>query len=797
MIEKSSGIQKASKTKVFFSTKSAGLMAALWALLLTGCAQTLSQHQPPGEFALPSSSKPSAEPIQLAPVLLAEPISPPLTKIYPHLQGFQGALVVGHEASQLVIAGIPPSQQESWLDGILAYFYFDGFRWQRADLFQQGQLKVTSSSGDHYSPVGLLTDIGPDRALVQIVLARRNNRRQQTKISLQFSVHRNPESFRIQLVDTNEPATKDLKLELRWLGGLSQMVPLKMAGPLAQGVTFYRGQRTFTALASGAVQSAATATTFTQTLGSEAAKSGVTLVSQLSPFDDTAYRLAMQLDCAPSAPECPNHHKPFVLTATAGESQSAYREGMGHHPLYLTNHLDEFVLYTPLQPGQKRIIALAPHEGYSLRELGQQPHLYYREREQVDKTQEIHLPPQRFGTVEFLWPAADSTPVHFTLTRRDDPFALTLADLLRHEAYSSDQFTSIAYQDAYVAKGPVSLSLPPGPYIARLVNERAQIHCSHRFDLEADEDLRLRCESLPAAPLNASGLLPLIPASAPMMGKLLSNTLQEAHFLGSWNHPPGMGAIIEYDASEGMNFAWYPTSKALNHEWAQRENTSYRQLKALVEFRKTHGNHGVLEAGCASAQIGRGKLREIMLRLEPDAVQAFGCGSHQYQQHMLAVMDELMVKRQKPLYLTPAPIGPNQQFFASSLVPRMIFFSEETSLPLTQLATAPYTLAQGALLKWQAIDSSGRSLEVQVSAMSPLIQPSKLQVIARGKIVLELPIAPGGQWQQTLELPDLGDSWYRLSVLGQEDLITAVLPEAAETILASSSYFKVTPNQAR
>ena len=676
---------------------------------------------------------------------LAEPITPPLSAEHPHLASFEGAWVLGNEGIQVVVSGIAPDSDYPVWDGILAVFVARPGGFEPLRLFSSLEWRITSL-GAPFSPIGMVGDLSSHP---QLKVALRAGTRGEAPLELIYELQ---EGLTIRLASTQPGRVGSEGLELRFTKGPARLIPLGPSQDKVYGMTLYRGTHLFGFWSDEPTPFVNGEDTITLTLPQNLAKKGLTFRTSAPGVFPLHKKLVGQNLCALQKEEAP----------CQGTEVRAKENGL-YHPLYQKDQAGALTGYTAILPGEHLWVA-----GNGTKELAglQGSHLTRLE----EKT--LVIEPHQKGSLKVTWPLPDQ-PIALTILRLDDPYAFPLAEMIK------DQGILLSQSEILVAK-PTTFALPVGPLLVRVQREKDGLDCQQMIEIKAHLETPLHCHThSKPSPLSSfwHGEPPLDPATA--------LSYAGGHGITASPQPnQKMGSIQSYDPSEGLMFSLYPVSAKAHQLWLQHAATHGRRpLRHLLQFKESYANQASFIMGCAP-KMGLVRFESTLRRLQPDAVQVFGCGHPAYEASLWRIIDRYVEATGKQIIIHPAPPIQPQKLASTGFWPRLVHIG-----PNQKTRPRDFTLSAGAVLHYE--NPKEDTLLIKVKPLSPQLKPKRALLIAHGQKT-PFPLAQkDGIWQASLSIPPKGP--LRVMIEGEDEWSSKLLSHHRRIVLAASQYLGGAP----
>ncbi len=745
------------------------------AALVEGCTSDPVAVEVP-KLQSETVKSPKAPLIEVEPYAAAEPISNETVKQFPHLAAYEGQLLLSGGPVQMVLAGIPTSYQDLWQDGILALFEARVVEkkqvWRNLELTSQIQFFVGSSDQNAFFPIGILTDITPKSATLRYILQSHQSR--DARVTMALAIDSSSGLVTAKLEDATLAPGKSLQWGIRPLprGGDSQLIARDKN--LAYGMTLYRSSSIVSLIATKPAQYSEDLQELKFTvsdLGRDFWEFNIGNANQLK----LPYRIA-QIRCAAKNVSCDQAPTKFAATAESFEGID--------HTLFVRDQNNSFLTYTVLKQGTTQELGLYPQTPYVIEELSSEMVERARLTGQPEGASTLKLPNQNLIPFKLSWRNQNQEPARIFVKRKIDPFASTLDEL---PVKSEGIIHWTGYNEFMASRGPVEIPLGAGQYTIQVSNASMNLLCVQDFAIDA-QNREFECldvadhPSFPSfAPLDqeTDGLPSELWGAMYGSSFALKNSTDEAL--------SPIQVATSWDSSEGLHASLLPLTNAQSEQWQKNvETDSTKQIKQMIEFRDHSAPQAKITIGCISHGIGINQFREALLRLNADALTTFGCGTSALQSEFLQYADQLMIKRKKPIILLPAPLSRESLGHLAHPALGILPVGTTPAQIAERLEKGEFTLAQGAVISWNRVDSSREPrLQVTIDALKDVI-PERLAVYSDGKLVIDKLLGfPLGQTTGSEEIVLAKARWARIEVWGR--------PGKGQNnmILATSNYIQL------
>ena len=390
------------------------------------------------------------------------------------------------------------------------------------------------------------------------------------------------------------------------------------------------------------------------------------------------------------------------------------------------------------------------------------------------QTTEVTLPPRELGSLKIITtpdsPAAALLSIQPTIAGYPNAAPLAADGSFSLLPWRLSDRTWLTSNDH------VSIKLLAGSYAVTLANGRIGIYCSKKVVVSPGQLSSLSCSKIESTLGNQrtqdfiyGNLSPFphilqgesIQTTSVDQTPSLSPELSEAlglDFMPSLapiekaENQKHLVPIIEIESeSSDLVIRYWPANKDLMGRWTQALQAGDSEIfRHFQRFLKDEGAAGWLEVGCPAPSISIADVEQLILNLQPNAVQFFGCSARERQDELMGLWERLAHSTDVPLLLTAAPIDITND--RASFVPRLVIDKQSATQPLqidawTLLQKRNFSLSAGAVTFIR---------ELHPTDHTPSNQKTKNKNLDNYDLVIELNVLAGANPKEILVFTESG-----------------------------------------
>lgn len=697
---------------------------------------------------------------------LAEPISPWTARRFPHLQAFQGHILLSTPTVQVVLKGVPPAAPGAgWQRVVLSVFERRGESWSPKSSFTGADLNNDAGLGLY--PIAV--DLGVDQAAGFAFATYVYTSPQQTAGRHFVTYRLDAEAGRLAMSfddgDNQLKAAGRWQLAVRGSGDLvhdlaaptGPVYAVQATGIDAVGVIGYRAAQVRPALGGFELttppSSARIKVDRDRPLveGYELLLTRAALARLLRRVDDAKEcqfgtfrpksplrpetRMAWLLACETDAPRT----QLTVSLPAQDPGMDAVAlpifvfDGDGGKPLTRIAVLAGDDLKVDVPHGRSLILA-DTLQGRLV--AGFDPMTLER-----GEVKPIALPARRHGVVR-LDIGVDRGVALLTVRRLDggvgEPGVVAVdAGGARPEVVGRGTWLVRAW--------PVLLDVLPGGYEIALSRGASGVFCRRTIRAGEGEPLVVDCPSprpRPSDQLYADLSFTGAASEPGVYGAALGVDLMTREVQGEFGkrrrrarEAALLPVISTIDEATGLTLQLIPASQTLADRWAKLKPKVVQDvLPAFARFAREEGGTALLELGCPGPGVTLAEYEQLARNLRPSAVRLFGCRSGDEERELLALWMRLSAARAEPLLLTSVSRLEGDPM--ATTFPRLVLPTVRGRDPASVFVAAArgghVSASAGARIAWKRL--------VAVPPGSQSLSPSKAPVSVAATVTL----APAG-----------------------------------------------------
>ena len=681
--------------------------------------------------------------------VVAEPISPATLKRFPHLAPYIGHVLLGTPEAQVVLAGIPAVPGKSaWQPAALAFFTARGPQleplWHHLQAMTGIDVK-SSSSKNEPSPHQLAVNLGVDQEsgapFARFIYGTYSSATPKLTVTWRLDNKLARISLAFEASDRNNAALTNWHLRLNGRaenilgpvanadkgtknsGGSQYMLRYQNTDVIGilgyQQFTFDNNTLSWLPPSQGSNRPASL---YGIELAVSPAAAGSTLTraeSLKNCFDSNQPILKNRHDSGRGVwrTTCESQPNSGLLQVKLNPKDPAVKVPQ---PIFIFDRVGNLLQVTVLTDEKHQTIELPAGTDYQLADTAAGRTFSGVSPFAINSGQkhEITLPPRELGSLQIISTPDSPGPalLHIEPMLAGYPDA---APLLADDAFAILPWR-LGHRTWLTTDDHLSIKLLAGSYLVTLADGRTGTYCRQTVMISPGQLSRVKCSKTESNSGNYGmksflyGNLSYLHQG--LQGENRQSTasdrvpeLSEAlglDFLASHANAkeedqshlvPTMEIVSE---SSDTVIRYWPANKDLAERWLQAQQTGDSEIFGhFRRFLKDEGATGWLEVGCPGPTNSLDDLEQLILTLQPDAVQLFGC-SHHRQDELMDLWGRLAHISQVPLLLTPASIAftsDQETFLPRMVINRQPEIQSRQPDPWTLIQKRNFSLSAGAV----------------------------------------------------------------------------------------------------
>jgi hypothetical protein len=444
-------------------------------------------------------------------------------------------------------------------------------------------------------------------------------------------------------------------------------------------------------------------------------------------------------------------------------------------PIFIFDRDGHLLQVTVLTDEQHQTIELPPGTGYQLADTagGRTFNELSPFSITAGQAHEVTLPPRELGSLQIV--TTPDSPNAALLSIEPTIAGYPNAAPLVADGSFALLPLRLSHRTWLTSNDHISIKLLAGSYLVTLANGRIGSFCSKKVVISPGQLSSLSCSKIESNLDNQRtqdfiyGNLSPSPhilqdeskqnTSADNIPKL-STELSEALGLDFMSSSPNVKAenqkhlvpIIEIPSeSSDLVLRYWPANKDLTERWTQALKTGDSEVFGhFKRFLKDEGATGWLEVGCPAPTMSITDLEQLILTLQPNALQLFGCSSHHRQDELMDLWERIAHSNEVPVLLTAAPIDFTSD--QESFIPRLVIDK--------QSATQPLQLDAWSLLQRRNFGLSAGAVtfirELRATAQAPSNHKLKNTNVDKYDLIIDLNLLSGANPKEILVFTESG-----------------------------------------
>lgn len=632
----------------------------------------------------------------------AMPIAPPTVTRFPHLAAHVGQMVLGDDRFQVILAGLAPEPGMSpWQPAILEMFERVAGGWKPLtptgpiDLYLIRQFRKTQNP--FYYMVGFDSQVSDGEASLIFRLA--TGRSEDPPLTLSYSLRRGQSYVRLRLEADKKLAVNEAR-ELRWRlrlrprrgSSLITNEPTRIHHPRA--LTRYYGPESVSLVS----HSHATITedqediNFTPLSPKDGAWGGVVdlFIGREGAENFPHYFISLnrcrkssqtELLDTRSQESCINQERGRRLTLAATTEPAALKRIP--RSVYLLGADGLRYAYVPLLPEAESSVLISPRLPLRIAETTAQG------------IREIPLPKMKAGKAGLLITMTPRATAVLRLTMANSESLMPALLEIRSEdpdinwtpyLAENDQQLGVSPHGILVRSWPIQVTLPPGRYKVSLFRGDVGRFCGSEEILLAGTQNELTCAPPNAATHRSIPSVVWADLGQASGGRDIQDfqgllgadvftidgpTFSQMPVAEINAHLILIPTLEVRDPNLGVALRAFGVTEGLIKEWNEYNIVGKTEpLLRFAQFMKSRGGGRFIELTCPDPAMSVEDYRRLVFKLDPHALQIFGCGSPSQQRRYLLMMAMIHQGRKQPVHITTAPVA-RGEFFRYSYLPQI------------------------------------------------------------------------------------------------------------------------------
>ena len=638
----------------------------------------------------------------------AEPITPNTIRRFPHLEEFQGDLIIGNKFSQVIIPGVSTdSKKEQWHRLVIAVFDWEG-QWQEN------------------RSIGTISILPPDISGQKMQLTAVNFKsllsQEDAKIQLLFSANKHRRKF-VELSMSNI----DPKMQLMFLE--NNFMPSN-AWPVQ--ITEQQGDILFDAHVGKTGQhnrmssyiDTSILTMFSYTPFVKESLPRKMILSPQSMKKKSSYGLQgyelwfgrASIEKVVLREEVLNRckfdaskqSKTFercaqnIATATLKINLSGIDQGQDEiaYPLHITASDYEPIAYIPLFSGASQTIRIPANKVYGF--------ISSRFGKSIQEIKPVSLAKNEEKTLSIPPRLLSKLTISVENERIPGVVQFSNLDITRNgrsllTTSKSGGAEIISANKVLVSTWPLVIDIIEGSYNINVYRKRGESLCDMNISIVANQISSMHCEELKTAEKEvADGVnVDLRDNSSGFMKDNIRKLQGKTWFAGKSNTlEDEIPMDAAKDANLGIELRWIGASgKQDLREVAKFKNNleKYREKVAEVD--------GAVELGCPTPGMTAFEYQNLIEKLHPNFVRIFGCANVYDQENFLASVGTATANLNKRILISAA--GNSSNYGSGLNYSFLRLFNDDDDTPqevVKKLVAGEYSIANGAFVKLENIE---------------------------------------------------------------------------------------------